>query len=782
MRFMNMCVLLMISVSTFSQTAIKLNIQVKDLQGNQIKDYQAKILNQSASIGSIDQTGSTTFKLVGKGNYEIIISAEGYAEKITVVQVDHDANIVIQLDPIFKKLNDIVVTADKQETSLYKTAASVSSLNANQVRDMRIWEIADLNGFSPNLTLSNSGDNRNITGIRGVVTTSYDQAIATYIDGVAQFSLDTYIPQLNDIESIEIIRGAQSTLYGRNAMGGVINITTKKPGNKASGNADVQFGSHGQQRYTAGIKTPIIKNKLFASFSLMHDKRSGFFTNDFNDSKFDKQNQTLMNAQLRYILNDQWSIQADHKRYLANNHGAFPLVNDMSELLNNSYHLAQNSLGMMKDKTENTSIIIRRNGSRVNLSLQTALQKNYRFYTNSLDGDFSTFDIVGVYNNYGKEFNKVDVLTNEFRISSATKTNDKVSWSAGLFQFIQKSPTKQATVFGDDAGLFGVPETNFALISTNIATNTGMAAYANVKHQITDKLSVNAGIRADRENRKLSIKGEYGLTPEPIVVTTPEASGKTNFGAISPRLGLQYNPSEIQLIYVNYSRGFRTGGLSGITSDPSQAPLIGYKPEYSNMFEAGLKGENNTKTFRYGISVFYNAVTDIQAPQLLLPEAITVTRNAGKMNSSGAELELVYRPAKGLTFQYAGGITNAKYTRLKGVSNGSEIDLSNKKQIYTPTTTQYFAVQYQVSIGKSTLNFRTEYSYVGDQYFDLSNQIKQTGYGLLNFRASYRVAQIDFSVWGRNLTGKKYIAYAYDFGAAHLGDPRMIGGGVGIRL
>ena len=776
-----MCALMIISLTTTGQTTLKLTIEVKNLQGKSIKNYQAKLLN-SPAILSGDENGKVLFTLDSKGNYQFMISADGFAEKVFSLEINADKLITIQLEPVYIKLNDIVVTADKQETSLYKTASSISSLNAHQVRDMRIWEIADLNGFSPNLIISNSGDNRNITGIRGVVTTSYDQAIATYIDGVAQFSLDTYIPQLNDVENIEIVRGAQGTLYGRNAMGGVINITTKKPGNKTTGNGDVQFASHGQQRYTAGIKTPIIKDKLFASFSLMHDTRNGFFTNDLNGSSYDKQNQTLINAQLRYILNNNWSIQADHKRYLANNNGAFPLVGDISELFNNPYHLAQNSIGMMKDKTENSSIIIRRNGSNVNLSLQSALQKNYRFYTNSLDGDFSTLDIVAVYNNYGKDFNKVEAFTNEFRISSASNINSKVSWSAGLFQFIQKSPTKLATVFGDDAGLYGIPETNFALISTNIASNNGFAAYANVKHQITDKLSVNAGIRADRENRKLSIKGEYGLTPEPIAVTTPEESGKTNFSAISPRLGLQYNPSEIQLVYINYSRGFRTGGLSGISSDPSQAPLIGYKPEYSNMFEAGMKGENTAKTFRYGVSVFYNAVTDVQAPQLLLPEAITVTRNAGKMNSSGAELELLYKPVKGLTFQYAGGLTNAKYSSLKGVSNGSEIDLSNKKQVYTPNTTQYIAIQYQVNIGKTTFNLRTEYSYIGEQYFDLSNNIKQAGYGLLNVRASYRIAQFEFSLWGRNLTGKKYIAYAYDFGAAHLGDPRMIGGGVGIRL
>jgi iron complex outermembrane receptor protein len=781
MRLLKLCVLLIISLPSFTQTNFSLSIGVKDIQGNSIKDYQAKVLNSSAT--SYNKNGTrTSFVFFSEGTYEIAISAEGFAEKLLSIYVDGNKELEVTLDAIYSKLSDIVVTADKNETSLYKTASSISSINASQVREMRLWKVSDLSGLSPNLYLSNSGDNRNITGIRGIVTTSYDQAVSTYIDGVAQFSLDTYIPQLSDIENIEIIRGAQGTLYGRNAMGGVINITTKKPSNQVSANADIQIGSHGQQRYTAGIKTPIIKNKLFGSLSFMHDKRNGFYTNEYNSTDYDQQNQTLIDVQLRYLINNRWSVTTDHKRYIGNNNGAFPLVNDLDEIFNNPYHLSQNSITMMKDKTENSSIVIKRNGNRVNLSLQTALQKNYRYYQGPLDGDFSSFDIVRVYNNYGKDFNKVNVLTNELRLNSVKSNDSKVNWIAGIYHFSQQSPTKLATVFGDDAGLYGLPETNFALISTNIASNNGIAAYGNVKHDITNKLSVIAGARIDKEYRKLSVKGEYGETPDPMFETFPDTTGKTNFSAFSPKIGLQFNPDEIHLMYVNFSRGFRTGGLSSISSDPSQPPLIGYKPEYSNMFEVGMKGENIRKTFRYAAVLFYNSVTDIQAPALILPEANTIIRNAGKMNSYGAELELSYKPVKGITIQYAGGMTNAKYKTLKGVSNGSEIDLSNKKQVYTPNTTQYIAIQYQVKIGSSELVIRSEYNHVGDQFFDLANQIKQKAYGLFNFRASYRVSTVDLSIWGRNLSGKRYIDYAYDFGAAHLGDPRMIGAGLGWRL
>ncbi|MCG7859656.1 TonB-dependent receptor plug domain-containing protein, partial [Flavihumibacter sediminis] len=106
-----------------------------------------------------------------------------------------------------------------------------------------------------------SGDERNVVGIRGITTTSYDPAVAVYVDGVNQFSLDTYIPQLNDVERIEVLRGPQGTLYGRNAMGGVINIITKKPSNKTRAFVELTNGNYDQFRYTAGVQTPVVKDR-----------------------------------------------------------------------------------------------------------------------------------------------------------------------------------------------------------------------------------------------------------------------------------------------------------------------------------------------------------------------------------------------------------------------------------------------------------------------------------------------------------------------------------------
>lgn len=769
------------SVNSFSQLTVTVTVSVKDVAGKVLTDAYPHMLNQSI-VPQKNHDGTYRFVAINQGFIEMLIKADGYASKVVQVQVEKDTLLDIVLDLDYKKLDEVVISVEKKETTLYQSASSVSHLSGKQVTEMRLWKLADLSSVLPNTTLSNSGDNRNVTGIRGLVSTSYEQAVATYVDGVAQFNLDTYIPQLHDIERIEVIRGAQGTLYGRNAMGGVINITTKQPQNKTEANAMIQLGNFGQRRASGALRGALVKNKLWGSVSFLHDGRNGIYTNGFTGSDYDKQQQNMFNAQLRYQMRNGWSLQADIKQYKGKNNGAFPLVADLKEAIENPYQLSQNKTATMHDRTSNASLVIKHNGQKVGLSLQTAFQNNYRYYDNVLDADFSEFDIVGIFNNYGKNFNKVQVLTNEFRISSAKNNRSKLEWNAGAFHFIQKSPTKQATVFGNYASFIGVPDNNFSLISINTANNQGLAGYGQMKYAFNKKWSIEGGMRIDTENKKMTVSGEYEKSPGSAVVTSPESTSGTQFAAVSPRLSLQYKQHEKQLFYAGYSRGFRTGGLSGITSDPSQLPLIAYKPEYSNMFEVGAKGKNTNNTLRYGFALFYNTVTNIQAPELLLPDAVTIIRNAGRMKAYGIETELLYKPLDGFTLQYNGGLTNTKYTSLKGVSDGNEINLDGKVQVFTPASTHFMAAQYQVKAGNTQLMFRLEYKYTGDQYFDLKNQIQQKGYGLLNTRIALQFSQYEFSIWGRNLGNQKYFAYAYDFGAAHLGEPRMLGGGFSWKL
>jgi iron complex outermembrane receptor protein len=153
-----------------------------------------------------DASGTFTITNVPAGEYTLFISAIGYASIQQRVTAGTSA-VSITLTESVTQLDDVVVTAQKTEESLQRIPFSISALSARKVNEYRLWNIKDITAIAPNVFSSNPGDNRNVTSIRGITSTSYDPAVATYIDGVNQFSLDTYIAQLFDVERIEVLRG-----------------------------------------------------------------------------------------------------------------------------------------------------------------------------------------------------------------------------------------------------------------------------------------------------------------------------------------------------------------------------------------------------------------------------------------------------------------------------------------------------------------------------------------------------------------------------------------------
>lgn len=225
--------LLFISSLSFSQNTTNLEGKVTDQNDRPISNASILILN--SNLGAVtDANGTFEIQNIPVGKYEMHISAIGFASVNKEILTSQNTRLQIQMNPSSVHLDEVIVSAQKREETLQKLPFSISSLSSNQVTQYRLWDNNDLTGIIPNLNSNNSGDGRNVTSIRGIATTSYTPAIATYIDGVNQFDLDTYIPFLFDVDRIEVLRGPQGTLYGRSAMGGVINIITKnrpmKPG------------------------------------------------------------------------------------------------------------------------------------------------------------------------------------------------------------------------------------------------------------------------------------------------------------------------------------------------------------------------------------------------------------------------------------------------------------------------------------------------------------------------------------------------------------------------
>lgn len=774
---------LCIGLTTFmptvkSQTPGHFSGTITDQQSLGIAGASVYLLNTNLGASTNEQ-GKFTISNVPLGRYTLNVSALGFATAHkSVTFTTENQELTIQLTTATNRLDEVTVSAQKVEEDPQKLPFSISTLSAKQVQDYRLWTSKDLTALIPNLYSASPGDGRNVTSIRGITTTSYDPTVATYIDGVNQFSLDTYIAQLLDIERIEILRGPQGTLYGRNAMGGVINIITKQPDNKTRGFVELNYGSFGQQRYSAGLRTPLIKNRLFLGVSALYGQQEGFYTNVFDQSKFDRSHYFMGNYYLKYLASPNWSLTLNVKHNSNRNRGSFPLASSPQDAFTDPFTVNQNAVGQLIDNIFNTSLSVNHSGKAFTFTSQTAYQSNYRYYDHPIDGDFSPIDGVTIVNDYGKKWNNVQVGTQEFRFTSPASSTSAFSWIAGTYAFYQDNPTKLGTHFGKNSDQLGAPFPFFTSINTNKGTSFGVALYGQGTYALNPKLKAILGLRYDYEHKKQSVLGEFQPDGDAAMVTRPDTSSTANFKAFSPKASLSYQVTENHQVYATYSRGFRAGGITQLSSDPSQPPLYAYKPEYSNNFEIGLKNTFWNNRIRLNLAAFYTQVQDAQVPTLILPDAITITRNAGKLDSKGVEIEVQATPAKGLEIAYQAGYTDAKYGSLSLASNGEAVNLAGNRQIFTPDVTSMVALQYGYPLGGARqfrLIARGELYYVGKQYFDLTNLISQDGFGVINTRIGLSSRHAELFFWGRNLNNKTYIDYAYNFGAAHLGNPRTYG-------
>lgn len=761
-----------LSVAVFAQKA-DISGFVHDERNDPVVGASVHLLN--TLYGSYTDRDGRFFLSIEPGTYDFHISAPGFANLDKRINTTETAELDIQLTISTRQLDDVVVTAQKEEENLQEVPFSTTAFSSRQVQAFRMWNADAVSAIVPNLYSANPGDNRNVTSIRGITSSSYDPAVATYIDGVNQFSLDTYIPQLFDIERIEVLRGPQGTLYGRNAMGGVIHIHTRQPSNRIEGFAEANFGQYGQQRYTIGFRTPLVNNKLFFGAAGLFDKADGFYTNVFDNSDFDKRKSFTGNYYMTYAAGAEWAFTLNIKNNIHRNNGAFPLAYDRV------YEVNQNATTTLIDNSFNGSFLASYAGTGFNFTSQTTFQNNHRYYNEPIDGDFSPIDGITIINNYGKDWNNVKVWTQEFKFTSPAASMSKINWTGGIYLFAQDNPVKQATRFGNDAAYVGADDTNFSIINTSVGESKGGAVYGQGTYKLTDRFEVTLGARYDYERKEQGALAEYQHDPDPNPVfdILPDTTATASYQAFSPKVSLLYRLSSSSNVYAVYSKGFRAGGLTQLSGDPSAPPLYEYKPEFSNSYEIGVKNTFLDNTIQLNVAAFHTKVTDAQVPTLVLPEALTVTQNAGELTSSGAEVEFLATLFKGFQVNLNLGLTEAKYNTLTlpvkdDDDNLYEGNFKGNRQIFTPETTAMLAVQYNLPLnnqGTMDLVARAEWMHLGEQYFDLANNIKQSPYSLVNVRAGLAGKHWEVMLWGRNLGDEKYVAYAYDFGAMHLGEP-----------
>jgi iron complex outermembrane receptor protein len=694
------------------------------------------------------------------------------------------------------KLEEVIVTANKREENIIKVNTSITSLSSKKIEDTRTWGLSGLSALVPNYNYQELGVSfQQIQAIRGIQVFSENPAVSTYIDDVNNIDILANGFAFTDIERIEVLRGPQGTLYGRNAMGGVVNIITKKPTNKTSAFGELSFGNLGLQRYSTGYKTPIIKDKLFFGMNGLYQTQEGFLNNDITgtsatDTKLNGKTvggeQNLYgNVFLKWLPTSRFNLTLNIKGQKDKSDNSGFMVSQSSDTyaFQNPDKINLARIAKHERAILNSSFVAKYFASNFTLTSISALQ--------TISFGFQDLDFPGIYHSYyngkiGELLPPQKVWSEEFRINS--NAEGKLQYTAGVYWFSQKGyepTTNTAYELSEmEATMFGLSNGTF-LINRNRSNNTGIAGFGELSYMLTPKLKATFGLRYDHEEREAIFNGFGDAILLNGVVTDikPNITANGTYSALSPKLSLSYAVNDLSNIYASFTRGFRAGGINA-SSLPAGVRQT-FDPEFSNNYELGYKAFLLDKKLSVGASAFLIKWKDLQFYNLVAP--FTYAReNVGDAQSAGFELEITAIPAKGLQIDGSFGYNPTEYKgfNLKRVNYGTGVEtttaIGGNQLSNAPNHTLFLGAQYEYPVSNTLkLVVRGELRNLGAQYTDIQNKIEQPSYTLLNSRVGLTNGSYSLFIWGQNLNNERYLAYGNpdsSFGRqARIGTPRTYG-------
>jgi iron complex outermembrane recepter protein len=748
---------------------------VKSKSGETIGFANITVLN--SSIGTVaDKDGNFVIDL-NKGKYQLQFSAVGFAAKIQTLELSDQPIIInVNLSDNTQVLGEVVVIANKREEDIIKVSTSITSLSAKKIEDTRTWGLGGLTALVPNYTYQELGvPFQQVQSIRGIQVFSENPAVSTYIDDVNNIDILANGFAFTDIERIEVLRGPQGTLFGRNAMGGVINIITKKPTNKQETFAEFSAGNLGLVRSSFGVKTPLINDKLFLGVTAFYQTQDGYWKNDttgvakpdrnVNGRTVGGENNLYGNMYLKWLPNKRLSLTLNLKgqRDWSNNTGFFVSQADRDVALANPDKINLARVGEHERNILNTSLVAKYFGNKFTLTSISAYQ--------TIGLSFKDIDFPGFYHSFyniaiGEKLPPQQVYSQELRINS--NSDSKLQYTAGFYGFSQvgyEPSTNLAQEFTPD----------YYAVFRNKANNFGLAGFGELSYQITNKLKATAGLRYDYERREATFNGvkydpiTFAPYPDAVfangvfTIVRPDVTLNGNYSAISPKVALSYAINEHSNLYASYTRGFRAGGINAQVLPTGVRQT--FDPEYSNNYEVGYKTSLAYNKLRIGASAFLIQWQNLQFFNLVAP--FTYAReNVGNAQSMGLELEVSAIPIKGLQLDGSFGFNKTEYNSfdLKRVNFGTGVEtftaIGGNSLSNAPSHTIFFGAQYEYAISKKLKAVvRGEIRNIGSYYTDIQNKIEQPTYTLINSRAGLAYGNYSLFIWGQNLNNERYLAF-----------------------
>ncbi len=665
-------------------------------------------------------------------------------------------------------LKPMTVTAQKREENVQEVPVAVSVMNDIDIKDAVIEATHDIQNFVPNMKTGAAGSRGyyNLISIRGISNTGIgDPGVALYIDDIPY--TDTYIfnTPIFDVDRIEVLKGPQGTLYGKNTEAGAINIVTKQPGNKIGGWASVELGTYDYIKGAASLDVPVIADTLAFRITGFADRRNGYIKNVTNDSDVDGQQTKAGRIGAYYTPTDDLSINLNLS-YTDMDDGGFPLVPMNKDKYAEGtgigslgdFEIAKNYEGESKSQDILSSLKVKYEMDALDIIAVTGLRSNDNKLT--LDGDATPAPMFIGFNS-----NDATAFTQEVRFISKPEITD-FKWIIGAFYGNEDKDISTGYILEKDAAEFyNVPVgTTDKMAARQTAIDAALFGQSTLRF-LDEKLGLTFGLRYDIARRTIDREHLYGETP-----SVPGYDDSTTFTKFLPKFAIDYRLTNHIMAYGNYAKGYKAGGYSFAVDNLEDAK---YDPEISDAFEVGLKSEFPDMGLRFNIAGFYTLVDDYQ-DRVQIDQTTVLQSNVSTMTAYGVEVESEYRFAEEWTLLGTFGYTDARY--------GDYVDPSgvNVKDNHVSLIPEYdlgLALQYRSEHG---FMGRMELHQVGESYLNRTNTDKLSSYTLANIKIGYETENWDAYIALDNISDEEYYTDAYEDPA--LGYMGMVGAPRTIRL